>query len=453
MKFRFKKLGLLDDTTLELADFTLICGENNTGKTYATYAVYGFLKTAKQLFSKVIEEELKQELANWPSYNEYTIDLDSLFTNRINFYLKKMAVEYKKLLPFIFSTHIDFFQETEIFIDINQEKDWDFSRELEFNNSDTFKVYNEESQKKIYALCNSDTALSKILFHNLIKDEIFYTIFSNYFPQIHIASAERTGVAIFKDRLNTDALFQKSPLLQGLRILNENFNINVGVQSNIADYALPVYENINYMKFLGQLSKNKSWLLENYPEIIEVFEEVAGGSYQIDNQLGLFFQTKNGRFALNQSSSCVKALLDINFYLRCQAQKDDLLIIDEPELNLHPKNQRAFARLLARLVNVGIKVLVTTHSDYLIKELNTLIMLGQNTQHTIKMQEKYNYDEQELLKPEQIHLYTTKPQSKTKKSYTLKLAKIHADRGIEVDTFDKTIDEMNQIQDAIFFGE
>ena len=44
MHFHFEKLGLLDQIDLELADLTLICGENNTGKTYATYAVYGFLR-------------------------------------------------------------------------------------------------------------------------------------------------------------------------------------------------------------------------------------------------------------------------------------------------------------------------------------------------------------------------------------------------------------------------
>ena len=45
MKFTFEKLGLLDYVEVELADLTLICGENNTGKTYVTYAIYGFLRS------------------------------------------------------------------------------------------------------------------------------------------------------------------------------------------------------------------------------------------------------------------------------------------------------------------------------------------------------------------------------------------------------------------------
>jgi predicted ATPase len=78
---------------------------------------------------------------------------------------------------------------------------------------------------------------------------------------------------------------------------------------------------------------------------------------------------------MDESSSSVRSLLDLGVYLRCVASVGDLLVIDEPELNLHPQNQRRVARLLARLTNVGINVLVTTHSDCLIKELNLLLLM------------------------------------------------------------------------------
>jgi predicted ATPase len=42
------------------------------------------------------------------------------------------------------------------------------------------------------------------------------------------------------------------------------------------------------------------------------------------------------------------------------------IFIDEPELNLHPENQRLITQVLANLVNIGIKVFITTHSDYII---------------------------------------------------------------------------------------
>ena len=72
--------------------------------------------------------------------------------------------------------------------------------------------------------------------------------------------------------------------------------------------------------------------------------------------------------------------------------------------------------------------------------------------------EKYSKDE--LLKPEQVRLYMAKDgkrlldgnQNKTK-CHTLVPAKIDLEEGgIEVSTFDETIDEMNRIQEAIIWG-
>ncbi len=44
MKVTVQNLGILKNATFELGDLTLIFGLNNTGKTYATYALYGFLE-------------------------------------------------------------------------------------------------------------------------------------------------------------------------------------------------------------------------------------------------------------------------------------------------------------------------------------------------------------------------------------------------------------------------
>ena len=43
LKIELKNLGILKHAEFSLGDLTLICGENNTGKTYADYALYGFL--------------------------------------------------------------------------------------------------------------------------------------------------------------------------------------------------------------------------------------------------------------------------------------------------------------------------------------------------------------------------------------------------------------------------
>ncbi len=48
LQFKVENLGPLVTGTLDLAELTVICGENNTGKTYLTYALYGVLKTLEE---------------------------------------------------------------------------------------------------------------------------------------------------------------------------------------------------------------------------------------------------------------------------------------------------------------------------------------------------------------------------------------------------------------------
>jgi predicted ATPase len=42
MKFNFEKFGGIDEGSITLGDLTLICGPNNVGKTYVSYAIYGY---------------------------------------------------------------------------------------------------------------------------------------------------------------------------------------------------------------------------------------------------------------------------------------------------------------------------------------------------------------------------------------------------------------------------
>ena len=48
MKVGIRNLGILRQAEFSLGELTIICGENNTGKTYATYALYGFLKVWRE---------------------------------------------------------------------------------------------------------------------------------------------------------------------------------------------------------------------------------------------------------------------------------------------------------------------------------------------------------------------------------------------------------------------
>jgi predicted ATPase len=227
-----------------------------------------------------------------------------------------------------------------------------------------------------------------------------------------------------------------------------------GIES---DYAWPVEDNVDFVRQLEDIDKRSGEIAIEHPELLTAFDEIIGGSYKVVKQQ-LVYEVKGAgkqRFTMNEASSSIRALLDVGFYLRCRARVGDLFMIDEPELNLHPKNQRDLARLVARMVNAGIKVFITTHSDYLVKELNTLIMLHQRIPHTQAVQQHYGYDDAELIDPTRIKLYVSglvKSVAKRSKHLTLIPATIYPDRGIEVTTFDETIALMNTIQSEILYG-
>ncbi len=79
------------------------------------------------------------------------------------------------------------------------------------------------------------------------------------------------------------------------------------------------------------------------------------------------------------ASSMVKELSPLVLYLRYHVLPDELLIIDEPEMNLHPEAQAKITEFLAMLVNAGINVLVTTHSPYVVDHLANLLKAAEKT--------------------------------------------------------------------------
>lgn len=455
MKFTFNNLGLLHDGELELAPLTIICGENNTGKTYATYAIYGFMNIWRQLMRRTIYKDV-----GTLGSKSFKIDLRELYEGKVEKYLQSICEDYAGHLPRVFAIKDDTFENTSFNINITEKPSiWNTHHVRNIEDSDNkiiATLMKEKDDGILQVIISDESDLSFGNLREIIADFIVEIIFLPHIPKTFIASAERTGAAIFRKELD----FSRSRMLEALSSLSEKelrnpFNL---MRQLDAGYPLPVRDNVDFVRALEDLDKTIGPIALDNQEILLAFENIIGGTYKVIKEQGLIYQPKGAnkpRFTMSASSSCVRALLDIGYYIKCKAQAGDMLIIDEPELNLHPKNQRAFARLLVMLVNAGVKVFITTHSDYLIKEFNTLIMLARRTNHTRAMQEKFHYMDAELLSPEQVNLYMTvsKTIRSRKKVNTLKKANVYADRGIEVTTFDTTIEDINTIQDEIFYGE
>ena len=91
---------------------------------------------------------------------------------------------------------------------------------------------------------------------------------------------------------------------------------------------------------------------------------------------------------LNQTSSMVSELAPLVLFLRGGIRPGDTLIVEEPEAHLHPGAQTDIALTLAGLVRAGVRVVVTTHSDWLLKEIANLIRIGELKRKGVQKVEK-----------------------------------------------------------------
>ena len=81
----------------------------------------------------------------------------------------------------------------------------------------------------------------------------------------------------------------------------------------------------------------------------------------------------NGDLALMRSSSMVSELAPLVLYLRHVVDSGDVLVIEEPESHLHPAMQVAVIELVARIVRAGVRVILTTHSEWVLEGLSNMV--------------------------------------------------------------------------------
>ena len=115
-------------------------------------------------------------------------------------------------------------------------------------------------------------------------------------------------------------------------------------------------------------------------EITSMENNVLEGSFEIDSNIlyGLheFKYKPKGEtvlFPLQDVASMVSTLAPIALCVRYLAKPDSTLIIEEPEAHMHPQKQVELTRELAYLVNTGIHVVITTHSEWILEELTNIV--------------------------------------------------------------------------------
>ncbi len=87
-------------------------------------------------------------------------------------------------------------------------------------------------------------------------------------------------------------------------------------------------------------------------------------------------------------SSMVSELAPIVLYLRYLVNPGDVLIIEEPEAHLHPAMQSKLAEELIMLVKIGVRIVVTTHSEWFLEKIGNLTRLSKIPEENLSEEEK-----------------------------------------------------------------
>lgn len=109
-----------------------------------------------------------------------------------------------------------------------------------------------------------------------------------------------------------------------------------------------------------------------------VTEDVLGTDY-----VKCFFTTEYGKQIRPKNTGAGLSYLISVLVLCLMSEKDDVLIIENPEIHLHPQAQSRVCEFLYFIAKAGRQVFVETHSDHIFNGVRAGIATGQMDEHLI----------------------------------------------------------------------
>jgi predicted ATPase len=446
LNIKIKNLGSIKEADIKLNKLTIFCGENNSGKTYLNYILYGILNKRFTLKSDIFLDIVK----NSKEYGSIRLDTNKFINDNFKELKKSFEENFEKSLDRFFSSSQGSFKDFRL--NINQDLEYTqkifknkiIHEELSIgkNNNTVCKITKENDSDIIIII--KDANFPDDMYVDFISNVFFKCIFQNMFHDTFLLPAERTGLNLFYQELNLN----RNALINHLQKSKIN-PMEVIKDLIVSKYPQPIADYIEFLNDTINLKKNKSDLRELNTAL---HNKIIKGKYQVSGDGISFLPYKVGfkgnhhqsKIDLHMASSTVKTFFSLEFYLEHMATKGAYLIIDEPELNLHPDNQRKTARLIARIINAGVNIIISTHSDYIIRELNNLIILNDEFASKDKLMKKHGYVKNELLSKDDVHSYLLKNGSVEQMDIT-------STDGIIAKTFDDVINKLNDSSDDIYY--
>jgi len=141
-----------------------------------------------------------------------------------------------------------------------------------------------------------------------------------------------------------------------------------------ADFLSLILEILDSMSRFKRDSSRFAPLVRKFEKDMRAEIAVVPGSDGMDAIMAV---TSEGRFPMARTSSMLSELAPLLLVLKSpyHSRYVDHLTIDEPEAHLHPEMQVRVASFMATLVNKGVRIVLTTHSDFFVSQFNNMMRI------------------------------------------------------------------------------
>lgn len=331
-----QNIGAFENFDLSLPSITLIAGENGTGKSTISKSLYMLLNVKNNVVS-LLENEKNLLVGAIKQYEEVSKKFNLEKSNALSKNLLVLRNEIAHLKSINSSKSFDTIDSTL--------KNTIIKRLInaEFNNQ---AIKNKSEYGKLQ-LSAEDLSAAFFLSVNELQNSLSFKIQNNY-NVIYLES---------------------STFIDSVSVANKNYINHFNCTSRLLKNSIKDIDNYQESLF-DEIDRNK--MIDRFNDKIH---DIIKGSFEYDKQTkAYFYKTENAKYSLDNVASGIKAFSSLDLLIKYGVVKNNsIIILDEPENNLHPLWQVNYAELLVSLVkDTDIRLIINSHSPFFIEaiELN-----------------------------------------------------------------------------------
>jgi predicted ATP-dependent endonuclease of OLD family len=402
MRIEVRNLGVIKQAEIDLRPLTIFIGPNNAGKTWLAYTLAGILgryggrKYTRAYIVKDVQDRyppLDAAIKQVLDEGNAKIDLVQFADQYGEIYINNVAQFAKHWMQEYLSTERASFKNLEVHVDMAETKAGFLDRILNqswenklgvgrSNRKPLLNVLKEPGKQELYMYTTSEESISEKLPLRAVEEFLVNIVFGALnqalYPRIFTFPTERTTFTPF---LAVEALQQEQKVDSTIEPIRQFLGMIITLfQSSLSERAREAEDNTG---------------IQNCMQLAQLLEkQILHGDLDFSTpepdprRKILFHPTERTSLEITIASSLVKELSSLVLYLRYMAKPGDWLIIDEPEMNLHPEAQARLTEFLAILVKAGLRILITTHSPFIVDHLNNLMKAfeheDQESQETLR---------------------------------------------------------------------